>query len=171
MRTIVSLTSAALLLIGAGCGNTAKSTAGPGDEDASMYGGPNPTDSLFFSIERTPCFGKCPAYRIKVYRSGYATYEGISNVERLGQNRAWVGKDTLALLLKEAEAIGYFDLQDSYDRQVTDIPSTRLRMVSGARDKSILARAGVPPELKAFALRADELLLPMAWKRAPELGQ
>lgn len=169
MRTILAI--ATLLMIGMGCGNTAKSTASPGDQGVSEYGGPNPADSLFFSIERTPCFGKCPAYRIKVYRSGYATYEGISNVERLGMNLGHVGPDTMAILLKEAEAIGYFALQDSYDRQVTDIPSTRLRMVSGARDKSILARAGVPPELKAFALRADELLLPMAWKRAPELGQ
>ena len=169
MRTILAI--ATLLMIGMGCGNTAKSTAGPGDQGVSKYGGPNPADSLFFSIERTPCFGKCPAYRIKVYRSGYATYEVISNVERLGMNQGHVGSVTMAILLKEAEAIGYFALQDSYDRQVTDIPSTRLRMVSGARDKSILARAGVPPELKAFALRADELLLPMAWKRAPELGQ
>ncbi|MBK8339180.1 MAG: hypothetical protein IPK99_03870 [Flavobacteriales bacterium] len=168
---ILSLATAAFLLMGVGCGNTAKSTVGPSDQSTSKYGGTNPADSLFFSIERTPCFGKCPAYRIKVYRSGYATYEGISNVERLGMNRGQVGLDTLAVLLKEAEAIGYFDLQDSYDRQVTDIPSTRLRMVSGARDKAILARAGVPPELKAFALRADELLLPMKWERAPELGQ
>ncbi len=124
----------------------------------------SPTDSLFFSLERTPCLGRCPAYRIHVYASGNATYEGIGQVERLGMHRATLDRSVLEALLHEAEAIGFFGLQDSYDRPVTDIPSTRLRMVSGPRDKSILARTGVPPALKAFALKADSLLLPAHWQ-------
>lgn len=127
----------------------------------------SPTDSLFFSLERTPCLGTCPAYRIRVYATGRATYEGISHVERKGPHQATLDRRVLETLLREAEAIGFFDLQDSYDRPVTDIPSTRLRMVSGTRDKSILARTGVPPALKAFALKADSLLLPADWRPVP----
>lgn len=125
------------------------------------------SDSLFFRLERTPCLGHCPAYRIHVYASGHATYEGIGQVERLGMHQAMLDRQVLETLLREAETIGFFGLQDSYDRPVTDIPSTRLRMVSGTRDKSILARTGVPPALKAFALKADSLLLPAAWTPVP----
>lgn len=139
--------------------------AGDGPVRDPRFG--SPVDSLFFSLERTPCLGTCPAYRIRVYATGRATYEGISHVERKGLHRATLDRGVLEALLREAEAIGFFDLQDSYDRPVTDIPSTRLRMVSGTRDKSILARTGVPPALKAFALKADSLLLPAAWTPVP----
>lgn len=131
------------------------------------FGGTAAGDSLFFSMERTPCFGRCPAYRIQVYRSGHAVYEGMSNVEKEGMHQARIGMDTLRALLEEAERIGYFDLADKYDGPVTDLPSTHFRMVSGERDKAIVARYKVPAELKAFGVFVDERLLPVAWKPVP----
>ena len=134
----------------------------PGAGDGGQYG--SPADSLFFSIERTPCLGTCPAYRIRVHAAGTATYEGIANVSRMGRYETRLPPGVLATLLHEAEAIGFFDLQDRYDSPVTDIPSTRLRMVSGGRDKSILARTGVPPTLRSFAAKADSLPLGADWR-------
>jgi hypothetical protein len=128
------------------------------------FGGPGPADSLFFSMERTPCFGKCPAYRINVYRSGYATYTGISFTERTGEHAGRVGPETMQALLAKAEAINFFGLQDKYDGQVTDLPSTIVRIVSQGRDKKVVARHKVPQEFKDFAKQADELLLGTDWK-------
>jgi hypothetical protein len=129
-----------------------------------FYGGEGRTDSLFFSFERTPCFGMCPAFRLNVYRSGYATYEGRSHVEREGMHEGRVGMDTLALLLKEAEAIGFFALEDRYDSQVTDLPSLIIRIVSKGRDKKVVARVGYPEKLRNYATFVEELMLPLAWK-------
>ncbi|MCB9170044.1 MAG: hypothetical protein H6594_06815 [Flavobacteriales bacterium] len=133
-------------------------------QDRSRFGGPTPADSLFFHIERTPCFGRCPAYSIDVYRSGFALYEGRSNVERIGRYTAWIGLDTLDRILTEADRIGYFDLQENYDAQVTDLPSTKLHIVSAGRDKAVLARYNVPAMLKVFAVHADSLLLHARWR-------
>ena len=54
------------------------------DQSGPRFGGAAKADSLFFSIERTPCFGACRAYSIKIYRSGFATYEGRMNVDLMG---------------------------------------------------------------------------------------
>jgi hypothetical protein len=136
----------------------------PTQDKAPQYGGAAKGDSLFFFLERTPCFGTCKAYRISVYRSGYARYEGRSNVEKEGLHEARIGADTLALLLREAEAMGFFGLKDSYDSQVTDLPSTIVRIVADGRDKRVLARVGTPPAFKAYVEQVERLLLPVAWK-------
>ncbi len=121
------------------------------------------TDSLFFSLERTPCFGKCPAYTVTIYRSGYATYEGRTHAPRQGRHTGRVDRATLETLLAKADAIGYFGLEDSYDGPVTDLPSTITRIVSGDRDKRIVARYKTPPALKTFAQQADTLLKDVMW--------
>jgi hypothetical protein len=136
----------------------------PEQDKAPQFGGTAKGDSLFFFLERTPCFGTCKAYRISVYRSGYARYEGRSNVEKEGLHEARIGADTLALLLHEAEEIGFFGLKDSYDSQVTDLPSTIVRIVADGKDKRVLARVGTPPPFKAYVERVESLLLPVPWK-------
>ena len=86
-------------------GTTACSSTKP-EKSSAAYGGSSPADSLFFTLTKTPCFGKCPAYTVKVYRSGFSTYNGKSHVEKTGEHTAHVGTDTMALLLAKAEAIG-----------------------------------------------------------------
>ena len=122
------------------------------------------TDSLFFSIERTPCFGKCAAYTVNIFRDGRAEYIGRSNAPRQGKYTGAVDRAIMEVLLAKAEAIGYFGLEDKYDGQVTDLPSTITHIISGDRDKRIVARHKTPPTLKAFAQEADELLKDVMWK-------
>lgn len=132
-------------------------------------GGTATADSLFLSLERTPCFGPCKAYRLNIYRSGYATYEGRANVEREGMHEARIGRDTLETILKEAERIGFYGLEDVYDSPVTDLPSVIMRIVSNGRDKEVKGRVGVPPKFRTFTETIEELVLPIAWKpMAPE---
>lgn len=131
------------------------------------YGGEGRTDSLFLSLERTPCFGTCKAYRIHVYRSGYATFEGRSNVEKVGMHEARIGKDTLSQLLNEAERLTFFDLDTLYDGQVTDLPSTIIRVAGNGKDKRVKGRYNMPERFKAYGTFIDELLFPVAWRPVP----
>lgn len=174
MKTLATLMSAVTLLFLSACKDKEAAVSNAtADKDpvvateqakAPQYGGTTKGDSLFFFLERTPCFGTCKAYRISVYRSGYARYEGRSNVEKEGLHEARIGADTLALLLNEAEAIGFFGLKDSYDAPVTDLPSTIVRIVADGKDKRVLARVGTPAPFKAYVEQVEGLLLPVAWK-------
>jgi len=124
------------------------------------------SDSLFFSLERTPCFGKCAAYTVNIYRSGFAEYIGRSNAPREGRHTGRVERQVMGQLIDQAEAINYFGLADTYDGPVTDLPSTITRIVSGDRDKRIVARYKTPPPLKSFAQQADSLLKDVVWTPA-----
>jgi hypothetical protein len=147
-----------------------KGTGTAKDQSAgNKLGGSTPADSLFLNFERTPCFGMCPAYRIHLYTSGRASFEGRSHVEKEGMHEARVGRDTMEMILKQAELIGFFELEDVYDSPVTDLPSTIIRIQAGGRNKEVLGRVGVPPNFRAFAEYLDELLLPVPW--TPVAGQ
>lgn len=158
--------AAAAWIIAAGSGlvlacGTAKNATGD-----DRFGGTTPGDSLFFSLERTPCFGRCPAYTVAVYRSGLATFDGRSNTPLIGAHRAQAGRELMEAILAGAERAGFFTMQDSYDGQVTDLPSTIVRVVSGGRDKKVVGRYRMPEAFKHFAQSADSLLLPLDWKAA-----
>lgn len=132
-----------------------------------VLGGPSEADSLVITLQRTPCFGTCPAFVVNVYRSGYATYEGRSHVEREGMHATRIGTDTLNRILEDAERSGFYELNDKYDRDVTDLPSSILRLVGHGKDKRVLARMGTPESFKQLFARVEELLLPVAWKPMP----
>ena len=40
---------------------------------------------LLFSIEKGPCFGTCPEYKVEVFSNGDARLSGIRNVEHIGE--------------------------------------------------------------------------------------
>lgn len=160
-RLLITLLTAVTLWVFGACNNNKALV------QDDRFGGPAQADSLFFSMERTPCFGKCPAYRINVYRSGFATYKGISHTKFEGDHESRISEDTLALLLAKAESLSFFTMQDKYDGQVTDLPSTIIRVISKERDKKVVARHKIPAEFKELAAYADELLLGLPWRPVP----
>jgi hypothetical protein len=137
------------------------------DLDVHPFGGPGEADSLVFMLERTPCFGKCKAYRVHIYRSGYATYEGRSHVEKEGMYHGRVDKALIEGLLADAERIGFLSLEDKYDGPVTDLPSMIVRIVAGGKDKKVVGRVGTPEKFRGFVERAEAILLPLDWKPLP----
>ncbi|MBL7941007.1 MAG: hypothetical protein JNL43_16740 [Flavobacteriales bacterium] len=137
----------------------------PGKE--VRLGGAGLADSLFFTLQKTPCFGSCKAYTINVYRSGYATFDGSANVEKIGKHQGYVGKDTLQVLLKSADDFGLYGMKDRYDSNVTDLPSSIIRVVANGKDKKVIGRVGSPETFTRFVTKAEGLLYPIAWKPVP----
>src|SRR5688500_455564 len=66
-----------------------------------------PSDSLVASIERTRCFGVCPNYSTKIYRSGYVLYEGYDHVPNVGRYYTWLTPQQLTGIGLKAEETGY----------------------------------------------------------------
>ncbi len=131
---------------------------------SDQLGGPARADSLFLYLERTPCFGPCKAYRITVYRSGHATYDGRLNMEKEGPHTTRIEKEILAECLAKAREHGFFGLKDTYDAEVTDLPSTVVRIVADGKDKRVLGRVGQPEAFKRLVADLEALLLPLPWK-------
>lgn len=115
-------------------------------------------DSLLFRIERTSCFGRCPTYSITVYVSGYVEYHGKRNVEKIGFYSARVSLEQKELIIQKCKEINFFKLNDRYDANMTDVPSTILAFQYEDNRKVVVDRADAPPGLHIFEKEMDALL-------------
>lgn len=121
-------------------------------------------DSLFTSIYKSACFGKCPVYSMKIYNDGSVIYVGKKNVNKIGTYKNKLEKEKLLLFIDKANEIKYMELEDSYDnKNITDLPSTKTSIVIDKKRKSIERRFGYPKEILAFEQLFENLLTDDNW--------
>jgi hypothetical protein len=124
-------------------------------------------DSLFFFMEKTPCYGRCPVYKIFVYKSGYAVLEATMNVEgKSGAYRTTILKEEMKAISDKAMEIKYFSLNDEYNSPVTDLPSTKTSLNLNGKKKSIRNRHQGPRELREFEKFAEGIFMNQEWAEA-----
>lgn len=124
------------------------------------------SDSLFASLDRGYCFGKCPVYTVKIYNSGYAVYAGKDNVDMVGTYTTRFTKDQLAKLTKTAKEIDYMSLNDVYDSPVTDLPSHISSIVIDGKRKEVKRRHNYPESILVFEKQIDALVAEAKWKQS-----
>ena len=125
-------------------------------------------DSIYFSIERTPCFGSCPTYKLTIFQDGSATYEGRRFATREGSYTGHVNADTMKQLKDLAEAKGFYAMDDKYDKPVTDLPSVIIRIHADTRNKQVIGRVGAPQAFKNLTKEVETLLAEVEWTKVEE---
>lgn len=148
--------------------NADNSTIVPGTETPQQpqYAFKKNTDSLFVSLERTPCFGHCPTYKIEIYYKGYVAYHGYNYVDHVGDFYTKVSKDQLRQLFDNAKEIKFFNFKDSYiNTAISDFPTTIVTMqVRGQRKTIIDGHNETPSELIFFEKMIDDMFKDTQWK-------
>ena len=125
-------------------------------------------ESLFLTMERTPCFGKCPSYKLTIFNTGNVVYEGFTFAKKEGKHTKKLSKIQLTEIQDKIESINLFEMNDKYDSQITDIPSTILFVVYKGKKKKILDRVGGPDELKKLEKLIDFLVIDDELKKVAE---
>ncbi len=116
-------------------------------------------ESLFLSMERSPCFGKCPNYKISIFNTGRVIYEGFNFVEKEGKYETQLSEDAMNEIKEQMELIKIFKMEDKYDSPITDIPSTLIYINNDGKKKKIYDRHGAPNELREFEKLIDHFVL------------
>lgn len=123
-------------------------------------------DSLFFGLSKTPCFGRCPTYELRLYKSGYATYRGENNVDRIGDFETNYQQALADSIQSYAQRIGFMFFLDNYDNQlVTDLPAIVFYLKQGDTPKRIYCRISCPEELGEFADQVEEWIEELEWSK------
>jgi len=126
---------------------------------------PTPKDTLVISFDKTPCFGRCPVYKIKIYASGFSTYEGINFAEKMGLYSTTFSQAQIEKIYRSALEIDYFNLDSEYNNpEISDLPSTISRINYNGKNQRIMARNNVPEKLKIFHETLAEILLGQGWQ-------
>jgi Domain of unknown function (DUF6438) len=89
------------------------------------------------TMERTACFGYCPAYRLTIHGNGQVTYEGIAFVATQGTQTIQLSPEQVQSLIREIEQANFFQLKDAYAVEMTDLPGTRTSVTLNGRSKEV----------------------------------
>ena len=118
------------------------------------------------TIEKTICFGTCPAYLFKAYPDGSVTYTGKDYVELVGEYKASISKEELANIKTLFDEADYFSFANVYSANITDLPTTYLYYDNGKQNKKITDYHGAPESLKKLEEDVEALINSIAWEKA-----
>jgi uncharacterized protein DUF6438 len=127
------------------------------------------------TLERTVCYGTCPAYKLTIFDDGKVVYEGKEFVKRKGKAEGQISKAALDELVREFERIDYFKLDDQYTddpkncpESWTDYPSATTSLNWKGKTKTVLHYHGcrgsaVLDHLTALENKIDEAVNTKRW--------
>src|SRR5882724_9298600 len=115
---------------------------------------------IAITLERSVCFGSCPAYKATIHGDGRVQFTADKNpfgtasaareqfaysegVLLRGSYEDRVAPEAVAALIKQLQAADFWRLKDAYQYPVTDFPAQILTIVMGDRKKTVVDSAGV----------------------------
>ncbi len=109
---------------------------------------------ILIRLERTACFGNCPAYTVTILGDRSVTF--VAHDGRSEQKpHEWsccnlIRKKTLSLkdynrLVEQIDSMGFFELKSNYSAEVTDLPSVTIMATRLGSSHSVM-RYAVPCE-------------------------
>lgn len=96
------------------------------------------------TLERGPCFGTCPIYKVTVASGGAVSFDGFNFVKTKGKATAQINPEEFKRLVNEFETIKFSSLDDKYEPgspgcgpAVTDMPYVRTSIQMNGKTKSV----------------------------------
>lgn len=101
-----------------------------------------PLDSVQIKLQRSGCFGTCPAYSIELRGDGAATYVGGNFVLVQGEHHFKISPETVSCLLTQFASADFWSLNDSYVASITDNPYQHITLSVGGQSKTLTDYVG-----------------------------
>ena len=125
------------------------------------------------TLERGPCFGTCPVYRVSLSGNGRVQFVGTRFVSRLGTDSARVDPENVAGLVRSLETAGFFSLAEGYVPDAsacgayrTDAPTVTISVQGSGHDKTVRhdhGCSGAPDQLTGFEHLIDSVAGTARW--------
>jgi hypothetical protein len=123
--------------------------------------------SLRISLQRTPCYGWCPAYNLEIAGDGTVTWFGEHYVEAKGGRSAKIPVEKVRALYDAFVKADFFWTFDDYHAPITDLPTQIISISFDGHSKSIVdyagAHAGMPKVIDELEDAVDEAAGSKAW--------
>ncbi len=126
----------------------------------SCYGPRTITEEdLLIELKRTPCYGSCPVYTLKIDKNGKGLFDGVENVEKIGRFGFSLSQDELEELENAFLQVDFYQLKNIYDGLVSDLPTTYITYNKDGNRKKIMDYYHAPATLRALENRIETLVL------------
>lgn len=124
-------------------------------------------DDAVITLERTLCYGTCPAYKLTIYGTGVVAWEGKSFVRVTGKAEGAISREQFKQLVSEFDKAKYYSLKDNYIQiPVTDAPYVITSITVDGKTKSVrhyCADTTAPEQLTKLENKIDEIVNSDQW--------
>ena len=122
-------------------------------------------EDVLIELKRTPCYGSCQVYTIKIDNKGKGLFEGVENVEKIGRFSFSLSQDELTELENAFHQVDFYQLKKIYDGEVSDLPTTYISYNKDGNRKKIMDYYGAPSALRTLENNIETLVLSKKMKR------
>lgn len=129
--------------------------------------------SLVASLERGPCRGSCPAYKVEVWADGRVRFDGVRSVATIGMRRGTTTPAAIKQLMKSVAVSEFATADTAYvmdskgcGSYATDLPVSKLTFRVGTKLKTIEHDPGcrnAPRFLKTLEAQVDTAAKSALW--------
>lgn len=115
-------------------------------------------------LGRGMCYGPCPAYAVRLRRSGHTRFDGEHFVNLMGRHRARISGEDFAVLALAVAHLRFESLSSHYAVDYTDAQATTTWIVRGGRRHSVEDYGGAGPDrLHVIEDLVDAAAAELAW--------
>jgi hypothetical protein len=110
------------------------------------------------------CYGTCPVYTVTIDRHGRFTWLGEHFVPVVGRYEGEFVPELFTALAEMIDRFGFFDWNDEYVSDITDMPDTILTVERAGVTKRVLQNGtNEPPGLDVLATFIDGIISHALW--------
>jgi hypothetical protein len=156
---------ALLIVVMTACAQQKKSTA------KKSATGANVANTLsYVGMERTACFGRCPAYLVELFPDGKVRYTSHSFTEYEGIYEKNMGSAKTQEIIAEFKKLRVDTCKEDYDALIQDLPGLVYHFKFGSKEKKVYNANFGPTYFKTMADKIDQFGLPdKTWKKVGEV--
>lgn len=124
----------------------------------------------YLKMERTACFGRCPAYMVEVYKTGLVRYTGRQFTEYTGVYEYNIGSKKAQSLFKQFAEKRVDTCKEVYDNNIPDLPGLNYGITINGKTKEIMNAPFGPKFLQLLSGEVDKVAKPgVGWKKVADL--
>jgi ankyrin repeat protein len=116
--------------------------------------------SLEFKLQRTNCFGSCPAYTVSIKGDGAVSFQGGIGTALIGHHTAHIGRSAVDSLTDQFRAANFLSAMPSYHSHWTDNPTQTLTLAINGQTKKVVdydgLRDGLPLAIRELEAAIDQ---------------
>lgn len=146
------------------CSNT--KTASNIQQNNKQYKG----DSLLVAVERSPCFGACPEYKLSIYKSGFAVLNGFRNIAQIGNFEGNLSLEQLNELVAFIRENKIEEKDSIYvNKYLADFPAFTLYVSDIGPKKKIFVNHEAPPQdINLLKETLNNLISRIVWTKTSD---
>ncbi len=122
-------------------------------------------------MKKNPCFGKCPAYILTIYKGGIASFDGKQFVKKYGLFTKKLSKSEYKSIKKAFKKADFWSFDDNYPSNIHDLPKTRLTYIHKDKSKTVTGDINRPQQVKDLEKTLVDLANSEGWtvRSVPDL--